>query len=1130
MNAGTAKGALQLEDQFSDALDKFKDGMEEAKEGAADMSRSTEAAQESTADFMKSVRELADSMAEEAKAATDAQLATGTLGKESKETANDQEKLTKEARAAAAALEKERKEANDLSHEFGGMSDLFKATAAGFGITLGIESAIGAVKNFAMETIELGSKIKDLSERAGLGVEQFQELQYAITQTGGKMEDIEKATTKLNDKLTEGKKGTVVAVHQLGLELEDLQNMKPGDAFLAIANAIAKVPDPMQQSQLALELLGNSGAKWLPAIKSGMGELRDEAHKLGQVLSEKDVEALDEFGDRYDQTMNRLKIASATTALTIADGFKSSWKDIAKSFVDEIKGIDVTSLATSFGAAIAREGIKNRNTRTTDIKLDVEADPAMKKKLADEKKAFEEAEKLRKKDIAATEAWAKSVQDAYDKAVGKDLQDTVKRTQQALAKLTTEQRNNKTVVQALLKPYEDIRDKIKDLPPELEKVRNEMGKRLSTNDDIFALMSKSLTQLKPNIQSTQLQMNMLRTDGLLPVHDVTGKVADAFDTLNVKQRQVVIETKTLGETFKETFEKLNVGEMMVQSAIDGFKSGGVKGAAAGIADTLNGVLSSAITQVAKSNMGNVMGGLVGQIFSAGVSFMIQELSNEFDDSWKDFVQQARVARNDILNEFGGSQKRMDDAMDRAGVNKLTQSKIRNSRDPEILSKEWETAREAITKYRVELDGLSNSLDGVSKIGEQTFNSLRKSAEDQQKAVLDGQQLVIDAMEREGATAEELEQRKAYFADLNKDRTFTATDEQIKQFERLGTIAGGVIANIAGRTGDLVGAFQAAADTLDPMLELSRQFDLTGKLDPATQEVLRFYGVIKDNAEVFTTVQGVGQVLNGLGDAAVRNVDLVNALGGSLEESALKLQAAGVSVEDIYAMLSPQLQELWETVKDGKLAVDDTTKALLDQAEAQGVVGDNMRDVNEQILMVLTEIRDMFMDDLPEAVDQFNDHVQNSNEQTGNAIRRTAQQARSDWTNGMGRANEEWKYDTDATAESIKRKLKTIPKDFGINVDWDVAPLVLPDPETYHIPTEYDPPENGAGPGGTPPPPPDPPAGDPYTGAAVQRPGEAASRGNTTFILEDAGAPLIRFTAENIPGYVRVRSGNMVHSV
>ena len=72
---------------------------------------------------------------------------------------------------------------------------------------------------------------------------------------------------------------------------------------------------------------------------------------------------------------------------------------------------------------------------------------------------------------------------------------------------------------------------------------------------------------------------------------------------------------------------------------------------------------------------------------------------------------------------------------------------------------------------------------------------------------------------------------------------------------------------------------------------------------------------------------------------------------------------------VLAAMGPQLQELWELAKRGKVVVDETTQALLDQAEAQGIVGEDDDGCQQQMLAVLAEIQDLFANALPGAIDK-----------------------------------------------------------------------------------------------------------------------------------------------------------------
>jgi hypothetical protein len=53
-----------------------------------------------------------------------------------------------------------------------------------------------------------------------------------------------------------------------------------------------------------------------------------------------------------------------------------------------------------------------------------------------------------------------------------------------------------------------------------------------------------------------------------------------------------------------------------------------------------------------------------------------------------------------------------------------------------------------------------------------------------------------------------------------------------------------------------------------------------------------------------------------------------------------------------------LQTIWELQKQFGWAVDESTQAMLDQAEAQGLIGAAFMDTNEQMLNVMGEMRDI----------------------------------------------------------------------------------------------------------------------------------------------------------------------------
>ena len=96
-------------------------------------------------------------------------------------------------------------------------------------------------------------------------------------QTGTTLDTFAGGMVKLQDKLVEGSKGTLEAFERLNLSIEDVKRQNVDQAFTAVAEAIEGVEDPMEQTQLAMELFGKAGVEVLPAIREGMASIREEA-------------------------------------------------------------------------------------------------------------------------------------------------------------------------------------------------------------------------------------------------------------------------------------------------------------------------------------------------------------------------------------------------------------------------------------------------------------------------------------------------------------------------------------------------------------------------------------------------------------------------------------------------------------------------------------------------------------------------------------------------------------------------------------------------------------------------------------------------------------------------------------
>jgi hypothetical protein len=159
--------------------------------------------------------------------------------------------------------------------------------------------AIERVVSFGLKVVETAGKITDLADKTGLSTAAIQKFGYAANLSGTSIDTVANAISVMSKNLVGGNKGAVEALDRLGLSHATLMRMDPEQAFLAITEAIRTMKNPMEQSDAAMRIFGRGGKELLPAIKAGFEEAGDEAQRLGIIMSDQSVRAMDELGDNW---------------------------------------------------------------------------------------------------------------------------------------------------------------------------------------------------------------------------------------------------------------------------------------------------------------------------------------------------------------------------------------------------------------------------------------------------------------------------------------------------------------------------------------------------------------------------------------------------------------------------------------------------------------------------------------------------------------------------------------------------------------------------------------------------------------------------------------------------------------
>lgn|SRR5574338_70828 len=213
--------------------------------------------------------------------------------------------------------------------------DGFKGTLKTVGTAIATYFAVDQIREFLGASIELGASISDTAERLGVGTEELQQFQYAVTLTGGSTEaandallhfskNIGDATTG-NQAATDAFNALHVSVRGANGEVGDTMDLLEG-----VADGFSQLKTDGERTMIAMQLFGRGGKTLIPLLKqgsAGVKQLRDEFKSLGGGLSKDTLGALadaDDALDRMSFTSKLLKaelVAGLAPALTTVIGW-----------------------------------------------------------------------------------------------------------------------------------------------------------------------------------------------------------------------------------------------------------------------------------------------------------------------------------------------------------------------------------------------------------------------------------------------------------------------------------------------------------------------------------------------------------------------------------------------------------------------------------------------------------------------------------------------------------------------------------------------------------------------------------------------------------------------------------------
>lgn len=227
-------------------------------------------------------------------------------------------------------------------------------SAAFLGIGTAIVGSMAlSIKSFA----DAGDEVQKMALRTGFSTEALSELRHAASITGTDITGFEQGTRRMSRAILDATRGLETytrAFTQLGLDANELINLKPEEAFFRIAMAIGNLDNELVQSATAMEIFGRTGTNLLPLIAEGadgIARLREEAHTLGVVFDQEAANQAAKFKDemtRLQTSINGVKYAAAESLLPVITDMTTELGQLFSS-IDKGTVQTLTPMVTSFG-------------------------------------------------------------------------------------------------------------------------------------------------------------------------------------------------------------------------------------------------------------------------------------------------------------------------------------------------------------------------------------------------------------------------------------------------------------------------------------------------------------------------------------------------------------------------------------------------------------------------------------------------------------------------------------------------------------------------------------------------------------------------------------------------------------
>src|SRR5699024_308737 len=238
------------------------------------------------------------------------------------------EKGAKKADQVISKFERDIKKVGQLGDQFVGIGKGLSA-----GITAPITALGLAIGKVTKDFVSFSSSVLSSADQAGLAVETYQELSFALNPYGNSNTDAERTLGRLNQRIglaIEGNEKYAGALQSLGVSLSDNEGRLKAteDVFFDIAQSLSEIENPATRAAKASDFFGvNLSRRLLPALADGEDGIKafvQQARDMGVVMESGQIQAAEQLGTAVDN----LKLQFSTITREIGSAFVPVINDV----------------------------------------------------------------------------------------------------------------------------------------------------------------------------------------------------------------------------------------------------------------------------------------------------------------------------------------------------------------------------------------------------------------------------------------------------------------------------------------------------------------------------------------------------------------------------------------------------------------------------------------------------------------------------------------------------------------------------------------------------------------------------------------------------------------------------------